>query len=534
MGLSVPKNLLSPNKYSVFQIAWERVANTLSRPFIISKYMRTFFLLTGALCLTASICVAQKEDANWILGSTLSSNSNKASVQLSFLDDSLQITYKDKRVGFSLASSTISSPDGKLIAGSNGVQIFDNQLEIIENGENLHPEEDYPIGLPITQSMIMLPANNGKKEILLLTGKFITFTSSPRLDPISFTLIDYSGDRPLVTVKNEILLKDTIHPQGTFTAVKHANGRDWWLPLLKSESNSFFMLLIRNGQPEVFSRQTIGDIIPTGWDHTVFSPDGQWYIRYSWWGTTWEPYSSIYLYHFDRCSGELSDFKKYQLKDNGPGGVAVSPNSRYLYVSNWDTIFQYDLHAPDIFSTETIVARYEGFIGEDGWPVRFFTPQLAPDGRIYLCVPNQLSRYLHYIQYPDSAGMACKVVQHGVHLPVYNSFTLPNLPYFRLYEDRSSPCDTIGKSQPVVYETLQITPNPGDSQAWVHLPADGFEQETRLCFFDAAGKLVFEQSVPVAVTEVALNLEWLPAGLYFYQLDAGEQGVYRGKWVKGL
>jgi len=56
--------------------------------------------------------------------------------------------------------------------------------------------------------------------------------------------------------------------------------------------------------------------------------------------------------------------------------------------------------------------------------------QLAPDNRIYICTWNG-NYSMHYIEYPDSTGIKCNVVQNGIH------FTAPNtgggLPMFPFY-----------------------------------------------------------------------------------------------------
>ncbi|MBX2892663.1 MAG: T9SS type A sorting domain-containing protein [Saprospiraceae bacterium] len=298
------------------------------------------------------------------------------------------------------------------------------------------------------------------------------------------------------------------------------------------ESNKYSIIYLNDVYPKQHTLQSIGDSLPPGWDHSVFSPDGKWYARYSWWGWSGAGCSSLYLYNFDRCSGELSNFRSYRLKDDGPGGVAISPNSRYLYVSNWDTIFQYDLYAQDIFATETVVAGYDGFRGEDGWPVRFFTPQLAPDGRIYICVPNVSSRYLHYIEHPDSAGLACKVVQHGIKLPVYNSNTLPNLPYFRLYEEKGSPCDTIWKGEREDYAGILLHPNPGGASVNLRIPGDGLEREGQLNMYSTIGSLVLNMPLPAKTTDNSINTNALGIGLYFYEVVVNGKRVSRGKWIK--
>jgi hypothetical protein len=481
---------------------------------------------------------SQKEGYNWVLGDFVSTDSLFQMAIMNFSHDPVSIEYVPKSVGIDFVSSSLSDSNGQLVCFSNGTNIFNKEFSIIENGNEIQPSQWYPWGLG-SQSLIMLPF--GQSKYILLSGKLVNYYAKNGsliggLSPFFYYHMRFDEPTPLgsIEIVKESINYDTVNYHGT-TAVRHGNGRDWWVVSQKNESNKYSIIYLNDGHPEKHTLQSVGDSLPPGWDHAVFSPDGRWYARYSWWGKIGPngvTYSDVYLYNFDRCSGVLSNFKSYRLKDNGPGGVAISPNSRYLYVSNWDTIFQYDLHAPDIFATETVVAGYDGFRGEDGWPVRFFTPQLAPDGRIYICVPNVSSRYLHYIEHPDSAGLACKVVQHGIKLPVYNSNTLPNLPYFRLYEEKGSPCDTIWKGKREDYTGILLHPNPGGASVNLHIPGDGLEREGQLNMYSTIGSLVLTMPLPAKTTDNPLNTNGLGIGLYFYEIAINGKRVFRGKWIK--
>jgi len=498
--------------------------------------MRKIIICIPLLFLSL-VLFAQKEDFNWILGSVNYNDSLFATANINFNVHPPVIEYIDKRPGFNFVSSSLSDSTGDIICFTNGVNIYNNKFEAIENGNDMQDSDDYPFGFIGTQSTIILPV--GHQEFVLISGKIKYYNNAQGgllggFLPVFFYKFNFevAPERGEVIVRESPVFSDTVNFHG-MTAVRHANGRDWWVTLIKNDSNKYYKLLVTSRGAEVYDYQKIGKTISPGWDHAVFSPDGKWYIRYSWWGNTiTESRSSIYLYNFDRCSGTLSNFQSYELKDNGPGGVAVSPNSRYLYVSNWDTIFQYDLKAPNIFETETIVAAYDGFKGEDGRPVRFFTPQLAPDNRIYLCVPNVPSRYLHYIEYPDSAGLACKVVQHGMKLPVYNSNTLPNLPYFRLYEEKGGPCDTIWEGEPDDFTRIKIQPNPGSDEVLLSMPGDGLPYSGTLRMYTATGTMAVQMEVPLKTQFITVNTTTLANGLYFYELSLNGKQIALGKWVK--
>jgi PKD repeat protein len=123
------------------------------------------------------------------------------------------------------------------------------------------------------------------------------------------------------------------------------------------------------------------------------------------------------------------------------GGVAVSPNSRFLYVIARETIYQYDFWASDFLASREIVAEYDGFVSF--FPTKFNLAQLGPDGKIYI---NTLTtdNYLHVINHPNRKGMDCEVLQHSIKLPTLNDRSIPNFPNYRLGPIDESTCDTLG------------------------------------------------------------------------------------------
>ena len=126
------------------------------------------------------------------------------------------------------------------------------------------------------------------------------------------------------------------------------------------------------------------------------------------------------------------------------GGVAFSPNGRFVYMLSSTFVLQADTWAPDIAASLDTVAVWDGFIApNNGLPTTFFAMQPGPDGRVYFNTNNS-TPYLHYINRPDLKGDSCQVVQHGIELPFNNIFTSPHFPNYRLGPLDGSPCDTLG------------------------------------------------------------------------------------------
>jgi hypothetical protein len=186
-----------------------------------------------------------------------------------------------------------------------------------------------------------------------------------------------------------------------------------------------------------------------GLGQACFSPDGSKYVHLS-----LKAFGENYLniYDFDRCTGELNNHIQYFFDSViGAGGVVISSNSRFLYLIEPESIFQFDLWADDIILSKTEVANYDGYqeaiplTNDTLWTsTRFFLGQLAPNGKIYINVSFATVRTMTTIESPNEKGGGCHVKQHSFHLPTLNQFTMPHFPNYRLGPLDGSPCDTLG------------------------------------------------------------------------------------------
>ncbi|MCO6477226.1 MAG: PKD domain-containing protein [Phaeodactylibacter sp.] len=193
----------------------------------------------------------------------------------------------------------------------------------------------------------------------------------------------------------------------------------------------------------------MGEPVLTGSFQSSFSPDGTKYaridIKYA-----GESEHRVTIYDFDRCTGEFTSFTSFTFIDLafGGGGLAFSENSRFLYVTSWFNVYQFDLNVSNVEATKIKIAEYDGF--ED--PIYdlntdFKLAQLGPNGKIYIaCGTN--ANYLHVIHTPNNQGLACNVEQHALELAALNDRSIPNFPYYGLGPLDGSACDTLGIDNP--------------------------------------------------------------------------------------
>ena len=498
-----------------------------------------------SLCLFFSLCLnAQKEDNVWLLGGNFNSpDSAYKACRIDFGVDEPVITFINKDLPYDVTNTTFSDSTGGLSCFSNGKNLYNRNFEILEGGGNFYPNADYEGGVPYIQGYLILPHPARNNKVAYIYGTPKVFEAPV---PGGYTIgyiklkcavadMGLNGGLGKVTERDIVVSTDTLMPT-QFNTIRHGNGRDWWLLAPYYLGNRFYRFLLDTDGLHQVGKQDI-QTTDLGLGHTCFSPDGQWYARFNWPGVVPDSsFSVIELYRFDRCSGLLSDRVAKVYDPSGlhgkPGGVAFSPNSRYLYVTRWDSVFQYDLHSPDIISSQQIVAVYDGFAGDLGLPTRFFYPLLAPDNKIYICVSNYNSPYLHTIESPNEPGLACNVQQHSTRLPVFNNFLLPNMPFYRLWDWEGSPCDTLGsvavKEPPGEGAGFAIFPNPAHTEVQVALQKPAFA-DCRITVFNLIGQIVAVQPISEGSTSVILPVAAFANGCYIVSISESGRKAYQQK-----
>jgi len=391
----------------------------------------------------------EKSDYHWILGYP-PNNPNEffGGVNLTFQENQLKVEYFPTQCHVN-EPAILSSPSGRLLAYSEGCRLYNGQHEIMANGDSLAFGEVWEsycelIGYPGDQHHLLLPWPGDSTKAILL---YLKLTDDLSRTPLYYSVISFDDLNPLgrVIVKDQFLIESGL--TALLTGSKHANGRDWWIVLPEGQTNRFNMFLLDPSGINLVSTQALGDQIGirAHSSQAVFTPDGKKYIRFN-------PWNGLDIFDFDRCTGQLSN-----VLESGPfsdpvitiGGVACSMDAKYLYVSNRQFLYQYDLHEANILSSKILVGTYDGYV--DPFPTTFYHLLLAPDGKIYMFSSNGV-KSLHVINHPERKGLLCDLRQHAIKLPAYNSIGSPTMPYFRLGPLDGSACDTLGiNNLPIAY-----------------------------------------------------------------------------------
>jgi hypothetical protein len=471
----------------------------------------------------------QQNDNIWLMGYNYDQSDNAIEGSyLSFTNNQLEVTPEALLLDLQSSSISISDAFGSLQFYTNGCSVVNYDHEVIENGTGINPGEThndycvnnvepwreyYPGG---KQSVLALPAPETDSVYYLIhEANEIIVEANGNLriavSPLYYSKVDmrYNGGRGRVVTKNIPILEEEAF-FGQLTAVKKTNGIDWWIvkPSIKEENTFYFFTLNESGI-ELSHTQEIG-INHTnfaGWAN--FSPDGTKYARY-------EPTSyDLLLYDFNRETGLLSNFQQIAIEEEEEwvGGVAFSPSSRFLYVSSYDFIYQYDTWAEDIAASRITVAEYEyqGEFLEDN----FWGMQLGPDCRLYIFCNS--CDVIHVIHNPDEPGLACDFEQAAVQLlwPIFRS--QPHFPNYRLgpVGNEGLPCSPVVSVQETIVPMagVKIFPNPATQQ--ITLSTQGVSGTWVL--YDGLGRAVATANLENNASQV-VDVTHLISGLYYWNV----------------
>ncbi len=515
---------------------------TLQRTFIVG-------LLT-VLCLSAK---AQKNDYMWLSG--YDSDVGYDSVTNTLYGNSvLDFNYSPRHIGYdSLGMNffetnvSYSDTDGNLLFYSNGIYVANRLDERILNSDSINygPLISWwnpmiaEYGYTTPQGILALD-HPGLYNNYYLVHAYIDTAPAPYIQLVTNILtttinLDLNAGHGVVLLKNVPVITDTLGWE--LTAVRHGNGRDWWILAQERNSNCYYRLLLDNNGLHVMSTKACGgcNIEQGSVGSCCFSPDGTKFVEYSVNALT---VPTVNIFDFDRCTGLLSNSIQIPLPtiaDSGwfANGVAISANSRFLYVGATFHVYQYDLKAQDIAASIDTVAIYDGFQAPFG--SYFNTMQIGPDGKIYESCGNGEKVY-HVIERPDEKGDSCEFVQHGISLPTF-SIGIPNFPNYRLGALFGSSCDTLtGLSEEARTEKekiIKIYPNPASDYITIDYGYTNWVKgNVDLEILNALGQIVYAQTLPSYSGFQKVDVSNLPQGYYVVQLKRNAAVVAERPFVK--
>jgi hypothetical protein len=334
------------------------------------------------------------------------------------------------------------------------------------------------------QEMIIVPKPGSIDQFYVFTAGVVAPTTP---SGFFYNIVDLSlnNDSGYVIQKNIPLASFQVGDG--VAAVKHGNGRDWWVlfrPWDSNVSNNTFYLYLATPQglsgPFI---QNVGTSVSSGagFRRNEFSKDGTKLFSSTTTGL-------IELYDFNRCTGIISTptiISQYSLAAPVKSfwSLAVSPDKSKMYVTTTNTgatsdssfLIQFDLNSSNILGTsDTLFALKR--------PQEFANMQIGPDNKLYICTwytaadgcfdylycdstRNQTNLNLSVVNYPDSLGAACDFQPFSFYLGGKRAYCgLPNNPNYELGPLLGSSCDTltVGIAENPMYSNNIIVYYDGD------------------------------------------------------------------------
>jgi hypothetical protein len=498
-----------------------------------------------------------KQGWNWVLGFT-------PVVTMNFSQTTIAVDTTKIMTGITFGNSCISDTTGLPGIFTNGFFVFDKEANVIPGGEKINT----PLGLKLydyyngdgfwNQMSLILPKKNNQYYVFttgMSDGAYddwkVTQTEF-RFDVLTYHVVDMDANHGQgeVVEKNKILMQDAYLSHNRMSAVRHANGRDWWLVKPHRNEQRFYLFLV---QPDtIFGpyEQVVPfsmDSIPIQWENygiqgqLGFSPNGEWMA------STEAAYQGAFVYHFDRCDGTLQPYHFFSTPHDTcypsicdySSGIAFSPNSQFLYCVKSLNIWQADLS--DTLSPPVHLSHIDTILSGFPW---YDMSYLAPNGKVY--IGNTVGgRSMCFIDSPDNKGFACHLRSRGngaFNQPYTYLMVPPNMPHYTLGAAKGSACDTIRpaiaavpQQNPIVVPDAITANGDGLNDGWHILNEAALLQAgitiTEVKIFNRWGQQVFSSNQN--------PFNWLAIGYasdtysYFirYRLKDGKMGLQKGRVV---
>lgn len=434
------------------------------------------FLAILTVVMLPGFTIAQMEGDQWVMGYWRSSGTDQSVMSIDFRAKNLTIT---KHINYKIqiyeTISNICDSNGEFIIWTNGMQIMDYTGELIADtiaydGMDGYWDHNYlqsyqmPLGFPKHDGAIILPVPGLNSEYSVIYDYAedhpnSVFAPTQNLE----ARISFHQDSGFVLKYKDVPIGPRIEwYTGTISAVRHANGRDWWLINFQENSPNYFVHLLDPYGIHFNHMGQVDTLLREGFGQAAFSPLGNYFARTD--AISHPVGEFITLFQFDRCKGDLSRIATIHAPYAFSPGLAFSPSERFLYADNDSKLWQWDLWADDIEASQILVDSFDGFEQPGYGPMRFGPMVNAPDGRIYIVPSAVSSKYLHVIDRPDLPAQECRFLQHHINLEIWNGRSAPNIPNYRLGPLDDSECDTLGLNNLPVSRWRYDEDQPGNAE----------------------------------------------------------------------
>jgi hypothetical protein len=364
---------------------------------------------------------AQGEADNWFFGSGAGINFSLGA----------PVNLAGSAMNANEGCATISDAAGNLLFYTNGVNVYDA-------GHNIMPNSGLAGGTSSSQSSIIVPDPGS-------TDRYYIFTTGDQdngpLD-LSYSVVDMTLNGGLGDV--EVATKNTLlqNPVSEkLTAVPHCNGTDVWIVVHTDQSAIYSSYLVTATGVNATPVQSNPGGITT-------SPGGSNGCMKANHAGTKLANALLYddaleIYDFDNSTGVISNAITINT-DSWPYGVEFSPSDNILYLTGGNSLTNGGLPLFSYVNQIDMTAGSNAAIAASMTNLHYHdvtnngaylpqTPQLGPDGKIYVAINN--TQFLAVIDNPDTWGPGAGYTALGFNLGNGNicNLGLPNF-YSKIFE----------------------------------------------------------------------------------------------------
>ena len=230
------------------------------------------------------------------------------------------------------------------IFGTDPVKVYTKYNSVMSNGDSIKGGGWY-------KELVIVPAS-------LPDSMYYLFNIGVTFDyGLYYSLIDMKANNGNGEVIQKNIQLENLKAVDCLSAIKHGNGRDWWViaRFNTSFTNEHHLYLIDLNGITAMPVQSVGSINHTNLAQYTFSPDGTKLVYTNLIGL-------MEIYDFDRCTGMLSNPVTLHPEPTAAPygrfvGCEFSTSGRFLYVSTYiDTasrLFQYDLNSFELLDSNT-------------------------------------------------------------------------------------------------------------------------------------------------------------------------------------
>jgi hypothetical protein len=387
--------------------------------------------------MSLQLLQAQLHDKNWVFGKNNLVTFYEDSIGIKYLDvnDTSNYYYLGENV------TCISDISGNLLLHNNEINAFSTdtakQIIINNNKEINYQESSFIASSSTTNGSVILPIYPNSYIYVYLQSTDLNENFKEYKLVLKYHLIEFNNNEWQYKKYAQNLFSNFFLSE-RLKAIKHPNGKDWWIIIQESLDNScsekiISLLLSKDSLTEINTYigvkrcnhlSLIGEIAITKSGDKIAMAYAN---------------DSVEVFDFDRCTGMFSNSRLYLLDNPNlqSYGLEFSPNGQFLYVNSF---YQSPLNNGKLQQIKLSDGTVRDVIS---FTTLAFQIERGPDDKLYfgyggdfykdsIYYPNARG-YLHCIENPDSVGLACNVNLGKIKLNNDAWLAgLPNFPNFRL------------------------------------------------------------------------------------------------------